>query len=122
MQTLLLLQVYFSFSLATFVIQWPQNEVISLEMDKELYISKIISFCIRFKWRGPLQDEKRKIIFCSNQKNYGKLCFSLKLPLNQGFVGLNGKDLIFDIPKKKAQPLAWHHFCFSSDAKKYQVI
>ena len=112
----------FPLSWATFVVKWPQNEVPILEVDKEISISKFISFCLRFQWQGILKNAGKKKIICSAEENSGKLCLYLKLSLNEGFVSLNENDLIFEIPETKAHPFAWHHFCFSSDDHKYQVI
>ena len=119
MKALSLIFLLFYYSWASFVIKWPQEEVPTLTLNKTILITQILSFCIRFQWRGTLVDEKRKNIICGTNR---KLCLNLKLSLNHGFVTLNENDLIFEVPKNLASPHAWHNFCFSSDEYSYQVV
>ena len=103
-------------SWGSLVVDLPQqnDQKIFLNFSNDLKLTKIISFCIRFLFTGI---QEFRSLFCSEE-----FCLKFDISHNYGFVYLKDENLIFKIPKNSVQPHAWHHFCFSSDGQKYQII
>ena len=58
------------------------------------------------------------MIFDSQKKGIGLRIFLPEL----GFANANGHEFMFKVAKDSIKPYSWHHFCFNSDGKSYQVI
>ena len=66
-----------------------------------------------------MEDElKPRVIFDSQKKGIGLRIFLPEL----GFANANGHEFMFKVAKDSIKPYSWHHFCFNSDGKTYQVI
>ena len=107
----------------TLVVQVPNHhsiegkEKIILSLTKEINIAMTITFCIRFYLKGSKTD---RVIF-SNEDD--KLELKLRFSAGLGTVDLNGKGIIFGIPiPNSIQPYSWHHICFNSNEKTFQVV
>ena len=117
MKTVPLLFLSFLYCWASLVVELPQeNGKVHLKLEKEIKITNIITFCIRFNLRGS--TSKERILFSSSPTNFLVL---LKVSRLIGFVRLNENILVFKIPKKTIKLYSWYHFCFTADEYTYQI-
>ena len=94
-----------------------------LTLNRQIEIASSILFCIRFQFKSNAKDA---FIFGSEKRSLALRFDAMQLVMGsanfgEGFVTINGNDYIFKIPQKMFS-YEWHHFCFNSDMKKYQVL
>ena len=80
--------------------------------------SSKLSFCFRFQIYGIFGKQ----IGLSDYDEFLKFGVWFRFQDNYGFVFLNGKALIFNIPEGIMRPYSWYHFCFSIDNSHYTVV
>ena len=117
MKSLPILLMSFWCSCGTLVLNVPNQENHTLlTLEQSLELSQTITFCIRFNFKGYSTP---RYIFTSKNS---ELALRFRLSVGQGYVTLNGKNLIFEIPKDTMHPHSWHHLCFSSGNETYQIV
>ena len=77
-----------------------------------------LAFCFRFQIYGSFGKQ----IGFSDSNNFLKFGVWFRFQDNYGFVFLNEKALIFNIPKGILRPYSWYYFCFSINDNHYIVV
>ena len=76
-----------------------------------------VTVCLRFNIFGSFDNQ----IGFSDKEDFLKFGSWFRLQDDYGFVFLNGKGLIFRIPKGLMRPYSWYHFCFSKNQTHYSI-
>ena len=88
-----------------------------VQVDRQLN-ARQLTFCFRFQIYGSFGKQ----IGLSDSNNFLKFGVWFRFQDNYGFVFLNEKALIFNIPKGIMRPYSWYYFCFSINDTHYVVV
>ena len=89
----------------------------NIESTVPIRITSSFSFCIRFNWHGPYRTS---VIFDAGDNR--NLQLILRPDINQGFVYINNRGLIFGIPRNAIKIFSWQNLCVSISKAFLQVF
>lgn len=96
---------------SSIVLDFPNQEPVSLTLENDVQIKDINSFCVKYYWTAT-SNKHGRFMFASENDSRG---LGLKMYMNRGlaFFNKNGLNLLCKIPEKCLRPYTWNHLCFS---------